>query len=326
MQSGSAGENAATQFGIRRCGAWRRTFLAFALLAAAGASGCAQFITAVTVSAPNRFNPLAGRVGPSPVVQNLLGVDGHFWVEVGPPRATLSISVIEPRTAPRGTILVMHGVRSRGFWLLERAHTLADAGYRAILVDLRGHGHSSGQYLTYGIHDSRDMSQVIDALEQRGLLAGRLGAYGMSYGAATALQLAALDPRVDAVVALASFSSMREEVPDFVRAVLPGIGRRISEQTIQRAVDDAGYRGNFDPDMADPSAAIRQTHAPVLLMHGTNDRLAPIEHAWRLREAGGDHTEFIPMPGLGHLGIWRDPKGEVARHTIRWFDQWLAVE
>ena len=34
-----------------------------------------------------------------------------------------------------------------------------------MLVDLRGHGGSSGRWLTYGVVESRDLSQLIDQLE-----------------------------------------------------------------------------------------------------------------------------------------------------------------
>ena len=52
------------------------------------------------------------------------------------------------------------------------------AGYRAVLVDLRGHGRSTGKYLTYGVQEAQDISQVIDALEQQQLIAGEIGVLG----------------------------------------------------------------------------------------------------------------------------------------------------
>ena len=56
--------------------------------------------------------------------------------------------------------------------------------------------------MTFGLQEAKDLSQVVDALGQRGLLAGNLGVYGISYGATTAIHLAAADRRVRAVVAV----------------------------------------------------------------------------------------------------------------------------
>ena len=59
------------------------------------------------------------------------------------------------------------GGQTRHAWT-ETAEALALLGWLAISVDLRGHGRSSGDWLTYGVRESRDLSQVIDALSQRG--------------------------------------------------------------------------------------------------------------------------------------------------------------
>ena len=90
-------------------------------------------------------------------------------------------------------------------WLLLAAIAI---GFALVLL-LVPHGHSTGEWLTYGPREAEDLSQVIDELDRRKLLEGRLGVYGISYGATTAIHLAAIDPRVEAVVAVAPFGSMR---------------------------------------------------------------------------------------------------------------------
>ena len=296
------------------------------LLAVVGASGCCGPLAEVMVSTPNRLNPFVTETNPLPPVESVAGVDRQFRVKVGPPEASLSVSVIEPEAEwvqPKGTILVLHGIHTRSFWMLRQAKELSEAGYRAVLVDLRGHGRSTGDFLTFGLQEAKDLSQVIDALQRRGLVAGRIGVYGVSYGATTSIHLAGRDPRVRAVVAVAPFSTMRDEVPQYGRTMVPG-GSMISDRTYQQAIDEAGRRAGFDPDRASAVEAIERTSAQVLLMHGTNDWVVPQHHSIRLHEAARDHSQLVSVPWHGHAVIWFDPTGEVAVRTRAWFDHWLG--
>lgn len=298
------------------------------LLIALSVSGCAGALGNVMVSSPNRFNPFV-RKSPLPAAaQKVLGVDQQIRVQVGPPEATLAVSVIEPKdnAAPKGTVLVLHGFWIRSFWMLHTANALADAGYRAVLVDLRGHGESTGRYLTYGRQEKKDLSQVIDELERRNLITGKLGVYGYSYGAATSIHLAGHDPRIQAVVAVAPFSRMRDAVSDFGRTMLPGVERMLSEDRVQRGVDSGSEQAHFDPNANNAVDSIRQTKAPVLILHGTDDWVVPPYHGKRLYEAGSDHTELRLIPQTGHIGIWFDTDGKAARQAREWFDRHLSDE
>ena len=157
-------------------------------------AGCAPLLGELLVSTPNRFNPFVQTGRLAPPARQVLGVDQQFRVPVDSATAELAVSVVEPRPAgsPKGTVLVLHGIWARSFWMLGTAQMLAEAGYRAVLVDLRGHGRSTGDFLTFGPGEARDLSQVIDDLDRRNLISGRLGVYGISYGATTSIHLAAI--------------------------------------------------------------------------------------------------------------------------------------
>jgi pimeloyl-ACP methyl ester carboxylesterase len=209
--------------------------------------------------------------------------------------------------------------------MMPAARQFADNGYRVFLVDLRGHGRSSGDRLTFGKQEARDLSQIVDELQRRGLVEGRLGVYGISYGAATSIHLAGVDPRIEAVVAVAPFSTVRDEVPHFGRVMVPGIGWVLPDKVYQDAIDEAGRQADFDPDRDTTVEAIKRTKAQVLLMHGTNDWVVPHKHSVRLREAAPDHSRLMTVPAYGHIIIWVDPAGTVARQATGWFDRWLCI-
>ena len=286
----------------------------------------AEPLAEVMASAPNRIAPWVTEGNPLPPVEKLLGVNRQFWVRVGPPEASLSVSVVEPKDKSRplrGTILVLHGILGRSANMLPTAWALSGAGYRAVLVDLRGHGRSTGKYLTFGIQEAKDISQVIDDLERTGLVAGKLGALGISYGATTSIHLAGYDSRIKAVVAIEPFSNVRDEAPHFARVVAPAIGLWISDKTYQESLDEAGRIANFNPDEADAAKAIQRTSAPVLIIHGTNDWVVPHQHSERLHAAALDHSKLVSVPFLGHVALMVDPGGFVAKQACDWFDREL---
>ncbi|HEY2748062.1 MAG TPA: alpha/beta hydrolase, partial [Polyangia bacterium] len=99
------------------------------------------------VDAPNQHRTIASAAT----------VGGERFVDVGPPAATLAVDIVEPKRPPRATIFVLHGIRDSKEGLRHWGEHLSEAGYRAILVDSRGHGHSTGDWLTYGVQESRDL-------------------------------------------------------------------------------------------------------------------------------------------------------------------------
>ncbi|MDB6167701.1 MAG: hypothetical protein JWM88_565, partial [Verrucomicrobia bacterium] len=168
------------------------------------------------------------------------GLYSRAWrVAVGPPAAEISVAVIEPgdyhfnyelvpmadgngrhwlsprmdwtvpvrrETNPslaKGTVVLLHGYLETKEDMVHWALRLAESGYRAVLLDLRGQGRSSGAWIGYGAFEAHDLVQILDDLRAKGLAPGKVGVLGVSYGASVALLWAARDSRVGAVVALA---------------------------------------------------------------------------------------------------------------------------
>ena len=67
----------------------------------------------------------------------------------------------------RGTVFLLHGYGLNKEMMLPWGLVLAQAGYRAVLVDLRGHGRSTGDRIYFGRVERTDLAQCLDALEQR---------------------------------------------------------------------------------------------------------------------------------------------------------------
>jgi pimeloyl-ACP methyl ester carboxylesterase len=264
-----------------------------------------HLVASAIVVAPNRGAPAPATIG------------GELPVSVGPPRATLSLEIIDGKQPPRGTVFVLHGIRADKRSVRRWGKMLAAAGLRAVLVDLRGHGRSTGDWLSYGIVESRDLMQTLDAVEARGLRVGLVGVMGISYGGAIAIEWAGRDPRVRAVVAIAPFASLRSVVPGYAPVPLP-------PSFVSGAIDIAGREGGFDPDAASPVLAIARSNAPVLLIHGQDDHRIPAWHSQLILAARRDNTELLLVAGAGHRSIADDPV--IREHAPVWLAQHLLSD
>jgi pimeloyl-ACP methyl ester carboxylesterase len=316
---------------LPRC--WRWGMAALAVMALAGGIAAASspaWLPGAIAASRNGHRAIQLADDASDADLERRGVDRHVRIEVGPPAASLSVWIIEPRAddgqrdrSARGTVLVLHGIHGEKSAMLSVGRRLAAAGYRAVLADLRGHGRSTGEWLTYGVVESRDLSQVLHQLEREGLLSGPLGVYGASYGGATAIMLAGEDPRVRAVVAVAPYASMQEEVFDYIRSYRLVPAWLISDATIRRAVERAGELGRFEPQAASPLTAMSRTQARVLLIHGAADRKIPARHSQSLHAVAPGQSELLLMRRKGHVLIFQDYSGEVTARALEWFDRWM---
>jgi pimeloyl-ACP methyl ester carboxylesterase len=283
-------------------------------LAILGASGAVALAASALVGTPNSGR-LAGCHETAPP-----GADRELWVAAKAPPATIHAWVFEPRSeAVAGTILLLHGIESRGSTLAFAARGFRDRGYRAVAVDLRGHGCSTGHWATYGPTDARDLSAVLDALPDD----GPVGVHGISYGGGAALHLAGLDSRVEAVVTVATFASLRDLTWDHVRRRVGPAWPMVPAGFVRCTVDAAGLMAGFDPEEARSASAITRTSAHVLVIHGTRDAIVPVRHALALWDAAPEHTELLILPGYDHASIAADPGGAVQREAEAWFDRWL---
>lgn len=243
---------------------------------------------------------------------------------VGSPPVTLVSWLIEPRTQPaRGSIVLLHGVRQDRRSLSTLGAAFSDAGYRSILIDLRGHGESSGRYLTYGSVEQGDVSAVLDDIAARGGALGPVGAFGFSYGAAVALDLGARDPRVCAVVAAAPFSSLREVLVDYRKKYVPAAFDVLPDSWFERALRNAAWLAAFDLEDASPLHWVRQSRARQLLIHGTADSQVPLRHSLALSSLAGPLAELRSIPGAEHYDL---PRGVLESEALAWFDRWLPRE
>jgi alpha-beta hydrolase superfamily lysophospholipase len=201
-------------------------------------------------------------------------------------------------SAPRrGTVVYLHGSadnRASGISVAER---FVSRGFDALIYDSRAHGESGGTACTYGYYEKKDLSDAIDSIRHQPVIV-----LGVSLGAAVALQAAADDRRIAAVIAVATFCDLRTvatgRAPFFA-----------TRKEIQSAFRLAEQRGRFKVDDVSPVASAARIRVPVLLVHGQADRDTPPWHSERVFAALAGPRKLLLVPGAGHndalrAGVW----------------------
>jgi pimeloyl-ACP methyl ester carboxylesterase len=193
-----------------------------------------------------------------------------------------------PAGPARGTIVYLHGIADNRGSAAGVVPRLLRRGFRVIAYDSRAHGQSEGDACTYGFYEKLDLRRVIDTLPP-----GPLALIGTSLGAAVALQEAAGDPRVTAIVAAETFSDLRTVATE--RA--PGFFTR---DTIERAFALAEREAAFRVDEVSPVRAAPRITASVFLIHGAADTDTPPSHSERVFSALRAEKELLLVPAARH--------------------------
>jgi pimeloyl-ACP methyl ester carboxylesterase len=337
------------------------------LLVALATSGCVNAaLTKAIVQAPNRREtPYVLRPAMSKNLERDDHTYAAAWnVHVTNPDADLAVAVVEPGqygfthtiktekrkdgryhiwpqsdwtvpatpppfvADPKATLLVLHGYQDTKEHMLHWALYLAQAGFRVVLVDLRGHGRSTGDWIGYGAFEVRDLQLVLDDLQKRGLASGPVGVLGISYGASVGLQLAGHDERIRSVIALEPFSQPRTAVVDFARAVVPKLVRSWTADDFTRAEDRAARMAHLLWSDADVLDSVARTKAAILYVTSEKDHWVSPENTQRLAEkTTSPHAvmtiHFTSDGGLEQHVLLSWILDPVAAPVVKWLDESL---
>lgn len=220
-------------------------------------------------------------------------------------------------------VVLIHGLTSckRSTSVLIPAGMLHRAGYSVLIPDLRDHGDSQvedGRYAG-GSEEWRDALGAWDWLvNERGIPEERIGMFGVSLGAATAMIATGEEPRVAALWEDSGFASIQAAVdaeltrngfPTFLSTGALVLGRLISGDDI------LAYS---------PLAAMSKLDGrPIYITHGTADERLSVQYAQDLaaavRASGGSVEPWI-IDGATHVeGMYLQPD-EYERRLIAFFD------
>lgn len=233
----------------------------------------------------------------------------------------LSCWFIPASGTPRGTIVHLHGVSECRIVGLPLAQRLHRHGYNVFLYDARRHGESEGKFCTYGFYEKHDTSTLLTRLHTRGdLQLGKIGLFGSSMGAAVAVQVAAQDKRIAAVVAESGFATLRTIFDDYQKRVIKLPWHYLRNIVILRSERLA----HFKASSVSPVDAVKDVHVPIFILHGTKDRLINRSYSEELYRNTGQPKELWLIEGADHSNMAEIGGEEYYRRILAFFDQALA--
>lgn len=262
-----------------------------------------------------------------------------------------------PDAEPRGAVLLVHGLAEHSGRYAHVAAALVDAGYAVHALDHRGHGRSSGKRAFVRSYDEllRDLDQFRHdvAREHPGrpliLLGHSMGgniALGYLLDSSTGDQqdgdqqdgIAALVLSAPALQVGDDLSPIQLKVFKALSKFAPGLRpRRLSAEAISRdpavveayRADPLVFTGKISAGLgAALIGAIEgfpqlyaELRLPVLVLHGTHDRLADVSGS-RALEAAAVNADLTAhyYEGLHHE-VFNEPEREqVLADLIAWLD------
>lgn len=236
-------------------------------------------------------------------------------------------------------VVLIHGFPLDGHSWERQSAALLDAGYRVITYDRRGFGRSSQPTTGYDYDTfAADLNTVLETLDLNDAVlvgfsmgTGEVARYLSTHGSARiakAAFLASLEPWLlkneenpdgvapkeffDGVVAAVKadrYAYYRDFFQDFFN-LDETLGSRISEEAVRNSWNTAAGGGFFAAAAApatwytDFRADIPAVDVPALILHGTADRILPVEGTGRPFHAALPSAEYVEIEGAPHGLLW----------------------
>ena len=231
----------------------------------------------------------------------------------------LSAWWLTPKRSTGRAVIACHGVADSAFGAMGYALLFLRNGYSVLVPNGRGHGDSQG-YVTYGVLESHDTIGWLDWLKSHGVSAAF--GFGESLGGSVLLQSLAQRAEFRAVVAECPYSSFEAIAEQRVAQRVPSAAAIV---LVKEGLLYTRIRYGVDLGDARPDVAIRDTHVPILLIHGLADNETPPQNSEQLVRANPGAVHLWLVPGAKHTGAYARAPQEFERRVMQWFAQAQAT-
>jgi alpha-beta hydrolase superfamily lysophospholipase len=259
-----------------------------------------------------------------------------------PDGVTLRGWLVAPPQPNGSWVLLFHGVADNRVGVIGQSEFLLSAGYSVVMMDARAHGASEGPIATYGWLERNDTRAIIDALLSSlrnsclsiqwhgpgGLNCPppkHIFALGESMGAGIVLQSAAVDPRIEAVVAEAPFANLREASYDYAGLrKYPWLGKTLFAPGTWTLLYRDEKLAGFPVAEVSPQKAVAARPFPVLLICDERDEALPCRHAQMIYDSARGPKQLWVVPRAFHTAAYGFAPEEFRRRVLDFFATYSA--
>lgn len=233
---------------------------------------------------------------------------------------TLCASVLMAEEQSDKFAVLFHGYRNKGIdSMTHYAKMYHEMGFNVIIPDARAHGDSDGKYIGMGVLDRFDCLRWVEYINGAYGKKVRIVLHGTSMGASTVLMASELfneEDNVEAIVADSGYTSAWEALAmelkkHFKVKFMPVL--QIADSLCKKM---AGYSLKD----GDARQSLANSMIPVLFIHGSEDKLIPLNMTYENYDACAGQKELFIAEGAGHVCAHYEHKEEFERRIKLFID------
>jgi len=193
--------------------------------------------------------------------------------------------------------IVIHGYSGQGEDMVYYAKQYYDRGYNVLVVDLRGHGQSQGDYIGMGWHDRLDIIDWANYLINQNENC-KIILHGVSMGAATVMMATGegLPENIKAAIEDCGYTSIWDEFEMQLKLLynLPIF------PVLNAASAVCKIRAGYVLEEGSCIEQVKKSKTPTLFVHGEQDTFVPFEMLDKIYEVANCEKEKLVIEGAAH--------------------------
>lgn len=221
----------------------------------------------------------------------------------------LSGAAIELYPDSKRWMIIVHGYTGSRAVSTQFIDMFTDDGYNVLLIDQRRHGRSEGRYTTYGFYEKYDVQTWVNWLVEQHGKDTEIGLHGQSLGGGTVLEyLSIAAPQVKLVIADCPYS----DLTDLMKYQITKLNKIPAVPFFRWVNNRIRKKAGFSFEQVSPIRSVRESHLPVLFIHGTNDTYVPTRMSQEMFEAKSEPKKLVLIEDAIHANAYH-----IAPHKYR---------
>ncbi len=211
---------------------------------------------------------------------------------------------LPPAGEVHGTLVLAHGRKGRKEDYLPIAERLCAVGFRCLLPDMPAHGDHPATLIYYGVKESGLPALVLkEAAEKFGFKPQPAGLLGMSMGGSVAMHSAGQpDAPWNALAIISSFHAFQ---PAMEIQATKMAGSLLGKPWAAAAGWVYEWKTGMPLSAIQPHEYAARVKVPTLILHGTDDKIVPIESGRQLFAAlpANIEKQWVEIPTADHHNV-----------------------